>query len=245
MQHFEDRQIRNWIFDLDNTLYPAECNLFAQIDQRMGAYISRLLDVDLIEARRVQKDYYHRYGTTLNGLMQVHKLDPHDYLDFVHDIDHSVLPVLPELAAEIGKLPGRKFIFTNGSTRHGERVAERLGILDLFDGIFDIAAADFTPKPNGLAYERFLQRHEVAPKEAVMFEDLHPNLKEPHLRGMTTVLVNSTYQDHPSQKDRQSWTALPDYIHYETDDLTGFLSDVNGLSGVNGLGSAGTHGGEA
>ncbi|GJM03210.1 MAG: pyrimidine 5'-nucleotidase [Rhodomicrobium sp.] len=229
MQQFENGKISNWIFDLDNTLYPAECNLFAQIDQRMGDYISRMLDVDLVEARRVQKDYYYRFGTTLNGLMQVHKLDPHDYLDFVHDIDHSVLPHSPLLREEIAKLEGRKFIFTNGSTRHGEQVAERLGLLDLFDGIFDIAAADFTPKPNDQAYERFLKRHDVAPEEAAMFEDLHPNLKVPHARGMTTVLVNSSYEDHPAQKEKQGWAKLPDYVHFETDDLTGFLTDVNKL----------------
>lgn len=229
MEQFKRGRINNWVFDLDNTLYPAECNLFAQIDQRMGAFISQLLDIDLVEARRVQKDYYYRYGTTLNGLMQVHKLNPHDYLDFVHDIDHSVLPQLPDLRTEIEKLEGRKFIFTNGSTRHGERVASTLGLLDLFDGIFDIAAADFTPKPNGLAYERFLKRHNVAPEEAAMFEDLHPNLKEPHLRGMTTVLVNSSYDDHPSQKEKQDWAALPDYIHFETDNLTDFLSAINQL----------------
>lgn len=227
MDHFKTTPISNWIFDLDNTLYPAECNLFAQIDQRMGAFISNLLDVDLVEARRVQKDYYHRYGTTLNGLMREHKLDPHGYLEFVHDIDHSALPHLPLLRDEIEALPGRKFIFTNGSKKHGEMVAEKLGVLDLFEAVFDIAAADFTPKPNIEAYDRFLSHHNVDPKRAVMFEDLHPNLLAPHERGMTTVLVNSTYYDHPSQKERESWDGLPEHVHYVTDDLTGFLADVN------------------
>ena len=227
MDRFRLAEINNWIFDLDNTLYPAECNLFAQIDQRMGAYIARLLDVDLVAARKVQKDYYHRYGTTLNGLMQDKKIDPHDYLDFVHDIDHAAVPELPLLRAELERLEGRKFIFTNGSTRHGERVAEKLGVLDLFDGIFDIAAAEFTPKPNMAAYDRFLARHDVLPGRAVMFEDLHPNLMAPHERGMMTVLVNSVYNDHPSQKERDGWAALPDYVHFETDDLMGFLGDVN------------------
>lgn len=212
-----------WIFDLDNTLYPAECNLFAQIDVRMGQFIADFLGVDRVEARRVQKDYYYRYGTTLNGLMQEHKLDPHRYLDFVHDIDHSVLPQLPALKTALAGLEGAKFIFTNGSARHGERVADALGIVDEFDGIFDIAAADFVPKPNLAAYERFLKTHNVAPQSAVMFEDLHPNLKVPHELGMATVLVHSTYDDHPSQKERQGWQTLPDYIHHETDDLTRFL----------------------
>ncbi len=220
------KPIETWIFDLDNTLYPAECNLFAQIDKRMGAYISKLLDVDLVAARKVQKDYYYRYGTTLNGLMQEHKLDPHDYLDFVHDIDHSVLPDLPELRTALDKLEGRKFIFTNGSRRHGEEVAAKLGILDQFDEIFDIAAADFTPKPHVDAYERFLKAHDVTPGGAMMFEDLHHNLKEPSKMGMQTVLVHSSYEDHPMQKERLSWDKRPDHIHYETDDLAGFLDGI-------------------
>lgn len=226
MKEFPTKRINSWIFDLDNTLYPAECNLFAQIDDRMGRFISNLLDVDRVEARRVQKDYYFRYGTTLNGLMQEHGLDPYDYLDFVHDIDHSTLPQLPELKTALDQLEGKKFIFTNGSKRHGERVAEELGILNAFDGIFDIAAAAFTPKPNKEAYDLFLKRHNVLPERAVMFEDLHPNLQAPHALGMATVLVNSSYDDHPSQKERKGWDKLPDYIHHETDDITGFLKGL-------------------
>lgn len=219
--------IQNWIFDLDNTLYPAECNLFAQIDERMGSFIADLLDVDRVEARKVQKDYYYRYGTTLNGLMREHKLDPHIYLDYVHDIDHSVLPHMPELHTALTSLPGRKFIFTNGSAKHGEDVATALGIIDAFDAIFDIAAAEFTPKPNKPAYEEFLKQHNVQPQSSVMFEDLHPNLKVPHELGMATVLVHSNYEDHPAQKERLNWDDLPDYIHHETFDLTHFLSQEN------------------
>ncbi len=220
------KTVSNWIFDLDNTLYPAECNLFAQIDERMGAFISQLLDVDLVEARRVQKDFYYRYGTTLNGLMQEHKIDPYSYLDFVHDIDHSNLPVMTGLKDALAKLEGRKYIFTNGSARHGEQVAAALGVLDYFDGIFDIAAAGFVPKPNLQAYETFLKAHNVRAEQAVMFEDLHPNLKVPHELGMTTVLVHSSYHDHPSQKERLSWQQRPSYIHHETEDLTAFLQSL-------------------
>lgn len=219
--------IQNWIFDLDNTLYPAECNLFAQIDERMGSFIAELLDVDRAQARKVQKDYYFRYGTTLNGLMREHQLDPHIYLDYVHDIDHSVLPDLPELNSALSALPGRKFIFTNGSAAHGENVAAALGILDVFDGIFDIAAADFTPKPNKPAYDQFLKHHNVLPQNSIMFEDLHPNLKVPHELGMSTVLVHSSYEDHPAQRERLNWENLPDYIHHETTNLVEFLDAEN------------------
>ena len=141
-------RVTTWIFDLDNTLYPSECNLFAQVDQRMGQFIAELLGVSYEEAKRVQKDYYYRYGTTLAGLMREHKLPPERFLDFVHDIDLAPVCEAPELGAALARLPGRKFIFTNGSRAHAERVAEKLGVLHHFDELFDIVAGDYVPKPS-------------------------------------------------------------------------------------------------
>ena len=115
--------VDTWIFDLDNTLYPASCNLFAEVDQRMGAYIAKAIGVPFEHARHLQKAYYRQFGTTLAGLMQVHKLPPGPFLEYVHDIDLSVVPELPELAAAMGALPGRRLIFTSGSRRHADRVA--------------------------------------------------------------------------------------------------------------------------
>lgn len=220
------RRVETWIFDLDNTLYPAECNLFAQIDQRMGAFISKFLDVDAKEAKRVQKDYYHRYGTTLNGLMIEHKLAPERYLDFVHDIDLAPVATSPELAAAIQMLPGDKYIFTNGSRRHAERVAEKLGILYLFEDIFDIVSGEYVPKPSAEAYDRFLKAHGVNATGSAMFEDLPHNLEAPHKLGMATVLVHSTYEDHPSQKQIKEWRVLPPHIHHITADLQSFLEET-------------------
>ena len=151
---------RLWIFDLDNTLYPAECNLFAQIDQRMSAFIQDLLGLDPVAARKVQKDLYYEHGTTLSGLMAKHDVKPDAFMDFVHDIDLAPVSHMPELAAAISRLEGRKFIFTNGSARHAERVAGKLGVLDAFDGIFDIAAGGYVPKPRRevlRALSRFLR----------------------------------------------------------------------------------------
>src|SRR5581483_6470404 len=125
---------RVWIFDLDNTLYPAECNLFAQVDQKMGEFIARFLGVPFDYARHLQKTYYRQFGTTLTGLMQVHRMDPKPFLDYVHDLDLSVVPEHPELAAALDRLPGRKLIFTNGSRGHAERVASKLGVLQCFEG---------------------------------------------------------------------------------------------------------------
>jgi putative hydrolase of the HAD superfamily len=217
-------QADTWIFDLDNTLYPAECNLFAQVDHRMGAFIARMLGVPYAHARHLQKSYYRQFGTTLAGLMAVHKLDPHEFLAYVHDIDLSVVRDAPELRAAIAALPGRRLIYTNGSRRHAERVAEKLGVLDLFEDICDIAACDYVPKPEADAFQRMIRRHGVTAERAAIFEDMPMNLAAPHVLGMTTVLVHSSYLDHPIQEQMKSWTELPDHIHHMTLDLAGFLA---------------------
>lgn len=215
-----------WIFDLDNTLYPAECNLFAQVDRRMGEFIAQYLGVPYEYARHLQKSYYRQYGTTLSGLMHVHKLDPKPFLDYVHDIDLSVVSEHPELAAVIAQLPGRRLIFTNGSRRHAERVAGKLGVLHLFEDICDIAACEYVPKPEADAFDRMVRRHGVAPQSAAMFEDMPHNLEAPHVLGMTTVLVHSSYYDHPIQLKIRQWREPPAHVHHMTEDLAGFLEHV-------------------
>ena len=215
-----------WIFDLDNTLYPAECNLFAQVDQRMGDFISRELGMPFAQARHLQKAYYKQFGTTLSGLMQVHKMSPEPFLDYVHDIDLTCVPELPELKAAINRLPGRKLIFTNGSTRHAERVAGKLGVLDEFEGICSIETCEFIPKPDPVAFDRMVRHHGVAPENAAMFEDMPHNLEAPHKLGMTTVLVHSEFYDHPIQAKIKNWAKPPEHVHHMTDDLTGFLAGI-------------------
>jgi putative hydrolase of the HAD superfamily len=217
---------KTWIFDLDNTLYPAECNLFAQVDQRMGEFISIYLDIPFSEARKLQKGYYRSYGTTLSGLMAVHGLKPEKFLEYVHDIDVSIVERAPELGAAIEALPGRKFIFTNGSRRHAENVAGALGILEKFDDIFDIGTADYIPKPDIVAYNAFLKAHGVTGEEGAMFEDMPHNLEAPHKLGMCTVLVHSSYFDHPIQHEIAAWETPPEHVHHMTENLCGFLEDV-------------------
>jgi putative hydrolase of the HAD superfamily len=217
---------RLWIFDLDNTLYPAECNLFTQIDQRMSAFIAREMGLDPVEARKVQKQLYYAHGTTLAGLMAEHGVKPEAFLDFVHDIDLAPVPASPELGEALGRLEGRKFIFTNGSKVHAERVAAKLGVLDHFDGIFDIAAGDYIPKPKPESFERFLRFCAHDDCHAAMFEDLPHNLEAAHAAGLTTVLVHSGYYDHPSQRQLKESGTMPDYIHFSTDNLTRFLQAV-------------------
>ncbi len=220
------RDTRLWIFDLDNTLYPAECNLFAEIDRRMSRFIQNLLGLDPAAARKVQKELYYEHGTTLAGLMAEHGIKPDGFMDFVHDIDLTPVSHAPALADAIGRLQGRKFIFTNGSTRHAERVAGKLGVLDKFDGIFDIAAGGYIPKPRPEAFKRFLDFCEGTGCKAAMFEDLPHNLEAAHALGIVTVLVRSEYYDHPSQYALKKAATLPPHIHFETGDLTRFLIEA-------------------
>src|SRR5688572_4023314 len=178
-----------WIFDLDNTLYPRSTNVFQQVDARIRAYVRKLLNVDEAEAERIQKSFYREHGTTLRGLMLTHEVDPDEFLEFVHDIDHSAVRPDPALGAAILRLPGKKYIFTNGSRMHAEKVAERLGFPTHFEDIFDIVAADLVPKPERATYDRFVERFGLRPDRAAMFEDLTRNLIVPKAVGMTTVLV--------------------------------------------------------
>ncbi|MBI1262036.1 MAG: pyrimidine 5'-nucleotidase [Rhizobiales bacterium] len=221
--------VENWIFDLDNTLYPPVCNLFSQVDQRMTAFITALLDVDEVEARRLQKTYYVDHGTTLSGLMAVHGMDPAEFLDYVHDIDVSALPPDDALGQAIAALPGRKVIFTNGTVAHAENVAGQLGIAHVFDGIYDIVSTGYEPKPRHVAYERFLAASGIAPRRAAMFEDMARNLAVPHEMGMRTIWVRPPF---PSVDETARHLLIAhegsdgDHIHHVTEDLTGFLKAV-------------------
>jgi putative hydrolase of the HAD superfamily len=215
--------VETWVFDLDNTLYPHDLNLWQQIDDRIRAFVSEFLGCTKDHAFRVQKDYYKRYGTTMRGLMAEHGLKPDDFLEFVHKIDHSPLLPNPELGAAIEKLPGRKLILTNGTRKHAEAVMQRLEIDHHFEDVFDIAAADLDPKPLPQVYDRFLKKHGVDPTRSAMFEDLARNLTVPHELGMITVLVVP-----PATREviREGWELEgreAPHVHHVTDDLADFL----------------------
>lgn len=218
--------ITTWIFDLDNTLYPGESRLWPQIDLRITLYLSHFFGLDGLSARALQKHYYYRYGTTLNGLMAEHGIDPHPYLDFAHDIDLDTLAPDPALGDAIAALPGRKLIFTNGSRRHASNVTRKLGFEEHFEAVFDIVDAEFIPKPHEVTYQRFLDRHEIEPKKAIMFEDLAKNLEVPHQLGMQTVLVLPKQHDPFRESFEQKAETVP-YIHHTTDDLARFLHTIN------------------
>jgi putative hydrolase of the HAD superfamily len=219
--------VTEWVFDLDNTLYPRRADLFSQIDQKMTGFIRTLLDLDHDAARALQKQYYRDHGTTLQGLMVNHAIDANEFLAAVHDIDYSVLEPDPALGAAIKALPGRKFIFTNGDVPHARRTAEALGILDHFDDIFDIIAADLMPKPAPDTYRRFLEINGVHPEKAAMFEDLPRNLAAPHELGMRTVLVVPGNMDLVLGEAWEQEGGDAAHVHYVTDDLSDFLTAAN------------------
>ena len=218
-------QIDTWVFDLDNTLYPSHSQLWPQIDLRITLYICNLFGLDGLSARALQKHYYYRYGTTLNGLMAENGIDPYPYLDFAHDIDLATLDPDPALVSIIERLPGRKLIFTSGSARHAANVIGKLGFENHFEAVFDIIDAAFIPKPEASTYQRFIERHDITPTRAVMFEDIAKNLVVPDQMGMRTVLVLPKSHDPYRELHEQS-AEEGAYIHHHTTDLTGFLQDL-------------------
>ena len=213
------RSTNTWIFDLDNTLYCASSNLFGQIDVRMKSFIADFLDIEPIEAFKIQKQYFRDYGTTLRGLMNRHNVVPKTFLDYVHDIDVQVLQPNPVLDKALEKLPGRKIIFTNADVEHSLRVIERLGISQHFEAIFDIVASDYIPKPQPEVYQALVDQFNISPNHTVMFEDMARNLKPAADLGMTTVWVRDPKR-HDATLDR------PDYVHHEVTDLTGWLGSL-------------------
>ena len=214
--------VESWIFDLDNTLYPHESKIWPQVDQRITLYIVRLLGIDGLTARALQKYYYHRYGSSLLGLMAEYGVDPFDYQAFVHDIDYSLLAEDAALSVAIERLPGKRYIFTNGSVGHAQAVAEKLGILDHFDGIADVADTDFIPKPAPEVYHAFRKRFAIDARQAAMFEDNAGNLCVPSALGWTTILVVPKSHDPFREPFEQDATAKP-HVDYITDDLAGFI----------------------
>ena len=183
--------VTDWIFDLDNTLYPASTRLFDLIDERMSAYVQRLLDCDPVEARRVQKNYFREHGTTLAGLMQHHEVDPHHFLDDVHDIALDRIAPDLRLGEALRRLPGRRFVFTNGDSSYAGRVLAAIGIGEDFHGLIDIHATGYRPKPDAHGYALLVDRFRIDPARAVLVEDMAKNLTPAKALGMTTVWVDN------------------------------------------------------
>ena len=210
-----------WIFDLDNTLYPASADLFGLIDQRMGLYVQQLLGVDAEEAHGIQKRLFREHGTTLSGLMRDHAIDPHEFLAFVHDIEMDALAEDRRMVEALAKLPGRKLIFTNGDAVYAGRVLERLGLSKSFEAIHDIHACASQPKPHVASYESMVKAFGIEPTTSLFVEDMARNLKPAKAIGMTTVWVNNGSELGNHEADLS-------FIDYEIHDVGQWLHEITG-----------------
>jgi putative hydrolase of the HAD superfamily len=216
----ELKKIKYWLFDLDNTLYSGDTKVFDQIDKKMSFFISKKLNVSLEEAKKIQKNYFHEYNTTLNGMIKNHKIDAEEFLEFVHDVDLNFLKKDINLQNELANLMGKKYIFTNGSKAHASNVTKRIGIQNLFDGVFDIVDSDFIPKPSIEPYKKIIQKYGIDPEYCIFIEDIARNLKPAHELGMKTVWI----------KNDEPWAAEfsnENFINYKTDNLSDFLRRIN------------------
>ena len=216
--------IKYWIFDLDNTLYSGQTQVFSEVDKKMSAFISKKMNVDLVKAKEIQKKYFYEYGTTLSGLMKQDGIDPHDFLEFVHDIDISWLPKDLKLREELIKIKEKKIIFTNGSHAHVENVTKQLGIEGLFDGAFDIVDANFTPKPHLDPYEKLIKKFDINPNQSILIEDIAHNLEQAKNLGMKTCWLKNEEPFAKKDSDKP-------YIDYKIKSLPSFLQEINIIKG--------------
>ncbi len=218
--------VDDWIFDLDNTLYPASNNLFREIDRRIVDYIRDHLELGAAAAFELKQRYRQRFGSSLRGLMEEHDVDPIVFMNFVHDIDVTVIAPDQALGAALARLPGRKLIFTNASTRHAQNVLRRLSIGRHFAEIFDITAAGYVPKPQPEAYRTLVERHAIDPARAVFVEDLAINLAPAAALGMTTVWIAADGEDDSE--------AAAGHVHHVIENLADWLLKV-----IEGVGAGG------
>ena len=216
----EFKNIKNFIFDCDGVLYKDLEKVFGQVSKRMTEYISKKLNVDFKKAKELQTNYFYEYNTSLNGLMINHKIDPDDFLQYVHKINLDFLEKDTILREELIKLKAKKFVFTNGSHDHIINITKHLGIDDLFDGAFDITDCNFLPKPSIEPYEKLIKKFDINPKETVFIEDIAKNLEPAKKLGMKTVwLINNEYW---GKKDSDK-----NFIDLKIKNLSSFLKEIN------------------
>ena len=215
-------KINTWIFDLDNTLYSADSGIFQQVHRLMGEFISKNLNMDMPEAKKLQSKYYKQHGTTLRGLMDNHGIDPDHFLDEVHRLDYSIVGSNKILNEELHKLQGRKIIYTNANKKHVIDVLDRIDLTNFFDEIFDIKMANYIPKPELKPYEQIIELFNIEPKSSAMFDDIAKNLVPAKKVNFTSVWIDAGYENFSDDIK-----ASKEYLDYSTRDLSLFLKDVN------------------
>ena len=209
------KSITYWVFDLDNTIYRSNTNLFLQVEKKIGMYVADYLNIELKDAKIIQKKFFLKYKSTLNGMINEYNIKPENFLDYVHDIDYSILKNDENFNNILSKLPGNKYIYTNGSTKHAINVLESMGIIEKFSGIFDIQNANYQPKPDLQSMKTFINKFSIKPNYALMAEDMPINLRPAHILGLKTLLIRTEYN---WQKEKNL-----DYIDFQSDDLQDWL----------------------
>ena len=216
------KNVDTWVFDLDNTLYSADSGIFQQVSELMGKFVSKYLNIDIKEAKKIQRKYYKKHGTTLRGMMDNHGVDPDTFLNEVHQLDYSIVEPNQKLNIELAKLSGKKIIYTNANQQHVNEVLSRLELTNMFDDIFDIKMADYIPKPELGPYKQLINKFNINPSCAAMFDDIAKNLVPAKDLGFTSVWINAGYENFSDDIANSK-----DFLDYETKDLSSFLNEIN------------------
>ena len=217
-----NNKIDTWVFDLDNTLYSADSGIFQQVHKLMGKFIVEHLNVNINEAKNIQRKYYKKHGTTLRGLMDNHGIDPDSFLEEVHKLDYSIVNPNLKLAKNLENLNGKKFIFTNANKKHADIILDKLQITNLFEGIFDIKMANYIPKPEIQTYEKLIETYNINPNKTIMFDDIAKNLVPASKIGFTTVWIEGGYENFSDDI-----ASSKKYLDHQTKDLSNWLSNIN------------------
>ena len=216
------KNVDTWVFDLDNTLYSADSGIFQQVSELMGKFVSKHLNIDIKEAKKIQRKYYKKHGTTLRGMMDNHGVDPDTFLNEVHQLDYSIVEPDQKLNEELDKLRGKKIIYTNANLQHVNQVLARLELTNMFDDIFDIKMADYIPKPELNPYKQFIDKFNINTSCAIMFDDIAKNLVPAKDLGFTSVWINAGYENFSDDIASSRGS-----LDYETKDLSSFLNGIN------------------
>ena len=217
-----NNKIDTWIFDLDNTLYSADSGIFQQVHKLMGKFIVEHLNVNINEAKNIQRKYYKKHGTTLRGLMDNHGIDPDSFLEEVHNLDYSIVSPNLKLAKNLENLNGKKFIFTNANKKHADIILDKLQITNLFEGIFDIKMANYIPKPEIQTYEKLIETYNINPNKTIMFDDIAKNLVPASKMGFITVWIDVGHENFSDDI-----TSSKKYLDHQTKDLSNWLNNIN------------------
>ena len=217
-----NNKIDTWIFDLDNTLYSADSGIFQQVHKLMGKFIVEHLNVNINEAKNIQRKYYKKHGTTLRGLMDHHGIDPDSFLEEVHNLDYSIVSPNLKLAKNLENLNGKKFIFTNANKKHADIILDKLKITNLFEGIFDIKMANYIPKPEIQTYEKLIETYNINPNKTIMFDDIAKNLVPASKMGFITVWIDVGHENFSDDI-----ASSKKYLDHQTKDLSNWLSNIN------------------